>query len=121
MNGWARFRYAPFEMAVDLYIQHVVQRVVKRLQIRIDLLLQRSRQKTQPLACLNGGSRQDNPADFFFDQCANRHADGKVRLSGTGGPDPENHVVLFDRLEVQLLVERLGREATFSDLKALDA
>ncbi len=44
----------------QLGIHHVVQRVVERPQVRVDLLAQRARQEAEPLTRLHRGPRQDD-------------------------------------------------------------
>ena len=43
--------------------QHVVERVVERAKIGIDLLLHVAGQEAEPLAGLDRGARQDQPVD----------------------------------------------------------
>ena len=47
--------------------QHVVQRVVERPQVGIDLLLHVAGQEAQPLAGLDRGPRQDDAVDLAVD------------------------------------------------------
>ena len=51
--------------------QHVVQRVVERAQVGIDLLAQVAGQEAQPLAGLDRGTRQDDAVDL----AAHQHVD----------------------------------------------
>src|ERR1700740_3430951 len=53
--------YIFLEVTIDLLrIQHVVKRVIEWPQVRIDLVLQRSGEKTQEFSGLNRGTRQDD-------------------------------------------------------------
>ena len=70
-----------------LGVDHVVERVVERAQVRIDLLLERAGQEAEPLAGLDRGARQDDAADLLVEQRAHRERDRQVRLAGAGGAD----------------------------------
>ena len=89
---------------------HVVQRVVQRTQVRVDLLGQRARQEPEPLARLDGGPGQDDPGDLLGLQRLHRLGDGQVGLAGARRADGEDDRVLVDGVDVALLVERLGRD-----------
>jgi hypothetical protein len=82
---------------------HVLQRVVQRAQVRIDLLLQVARQEAQVLAGLHGGARQDDALHPLLEERVHRHGDGQVGLTGPRRPDPHRDVVLLDVLEVRRL------------------
>ena len=89
-----------------LDVHHVVQRVVERAQVRIDLLLQVAGQEAELLARLDGRARQDDPADLLREQERDGLRHRQVRLAGAGGPDAEHDVVLIDGVEIPALVER---------------
>ena len=46
-------------------IHHVVERVVERTEVRVDLLLEIAGQKTQPLAGFHGGPREDDASHLL--------------------------------------------------------
>src|SRR5436190_18265402 len=95
-------------MQIDAFdVKHVVERVVQGLEVRIDFLLQGSRKKSQSLSGFNGRTREYDPIHFILDQRPHRHADGKVGLASSGRAYTEDKVILFDRIKVELLVERL--------------
>ena len=48
-----------------LDVHHVVQRVVQRPQVRVDLVVQRAGQEAQTLACLDRRTGQDDAADLL--------------------------------------------------------
>src|SRR5438093_1289592 len=97
------------EVAVGLlWIEHVVERVIKRAQVRIDLVLQRAGQKSQPLTRFYCGTRQDDAVDTLRQQRRNGHRHGQVGFARTRRPDAEHHVVLLDGFEIAALVDTLG-------------
>src|SRR5262252_1612452 len=114
--------HTSLQMPIDtLDIKHVIKRVIQWFQIRIDLLLQSPWKKPKPLAGFNCGAGQNNPADFLLQQALHSHADSQVSFAGARRTDTENHVVLFNRLEVELLIERFRRDVPFSGLQRLRA
>ena len=95
------------EHLVDLHrVEQVVERVVERAQVGIDLLLQRAGQKAQTFAGFDRRANQDDAADLFGHQGGDRHGDGEIGLAGTGGAEAEGHVALLDGLDVLALVGR---------------
>ena len=90
-----------------LGVHHVVQRVVQRAQIRVDLVVQGAGQESQPLAGLDRRPGQDDAADLFVLQRLHGLGHRQVGLAGTGRPHPEHDRVLVDGVDVVLLVERL--------------
>ena len=48
-----------------LGVEHVVQRVEQRPQVRVDLRLQVAGQEAEPLAGLDGGAREDDAVDLL--------------------------------------------------------
>jgi hypothetical protein len=53
------------ELGDRLGVEHVVQRVVQRPQVRVDLVEQRAGQEAEPLAGLDRRARQDDPVDLL--------------------------------------------------------
>jgi hypothetical protein len=78
--------------ALDLLAgHHVVERVVERPQIGVDLLLHVAGQEAQPLAGLDRRARQDDAVDLAALRAWRpRHGDGEVGLAGAGGADAED-------------------------------
>ena len=89
-------------------VEHVVQRVVERPQVRVDLLVQRAGQEAEPLPGLHRRPGQDDPVDLLGLQRLDRLGHGQVGLAGAGRADAEDDRVLVDGVHVALLVERLG-------------
>ena len=52
------------ELLKSLWRYHVSECVVKRLKIRIELVLEISRQEAEALTCFYSGSGKDDPLDF---------------------------------------------------------
>ena len=92
----------------QLGIHHVVQRVIQRPQIGVDLLAQRARQKAKALTGFHRRTGQDDAGHLLGLQRVDRLGHGQIRLSGAGRPDPEDDGVGVDGVDVALLVERLG-------------
>ena len=100
-------RHEPLEL---LRLEHVVERVVERPEIRIDLLLERAGQKAETLAGLDRGPRQDDPADLLVEERAHGERNGEVRLARAGRADGEHDVVRADQVDVLLLLRALRRD-----------
>src|ERR1700731_3318108 len=92
----------------QLGVHHVVERVIQWPQVRVDLLAQRSRQKTKALTGFHGRTGEDDPADLLGLQRVHGLRHGQIGLPGAGGADPEDDRVGVDGVDVALLVERLG-------------
>src|SRR5947209_6737378 len=107
---------ALLQVALELVrVQHVVERVVKRAHVGVDLLLQRPRQKPQPLACLDRRSRQNDAIHLLGQQRRHGHGHGQVRLARAAGTDGEDHVVPLDEFHVAALVRALGRDGFLAE------
>ena len=91
-----------------LGVDHVVQRVVERPQVGVDLLVQRAGQEAEPLAGLDRRPGQDDPVDLLGLQRLDGLGHRQVGLAGAGRADAEDDRVLVDGVDVALLVERLG-------------
>ena len=109
-EGQGRDLYDPFfKEGLQLLVRdHVLQRIVKRLHVGIELLLEVSRQKAQVLPRLDRRTRQDDAPDLLVLQGAHRECHGRIGLSRTGRPHGEDHVVLPDLLHHLALVDRKG-------------
>ena len=91
-------------------VEHVVERVEERAQVRIDLREHVAGQEAEPLAGLDRGAREDDARDRAVVQRRDGERHREVRLAGAGGADAERHGRAADRIDVALLVERLGRD-----------
>jgi hypothetical protein len=72
-----------------LGLHHVVERVIERPQIGIDLLLYVTGQKPELLTSLDRRPRQDDPADLLGHQIADGLSHGQVGLARSAGPTPK--------------------------------
>ncbi|MCY1296185.1 hypothetical protein D9M70_455600 [compost metagenome] len=84
--------------------EQVIQRVVQRAQVGIDLLRQVAGQEAQALAGFHRRARQHDALDRIALQRVDRAGHRQVGLAGAGRADAEVDVVLEDRLDVALLV-----------------
>src|SRR5215204_3865018 len=91
-------------------VEHVVQRVEERPQVRVDLFQHRPREVAEALAGLDGGTREDDPSDLPVREGRDREGHGQVRLAGPGRADSERDGALADRVDVALLGDRLRRD-----------
>jgi hypothetical protein len=108
---WRDLDLAALEERGDLLrLEHVVQRVEQRAQVRVDLRHQVARQEAEALAGLDRGAREDDAVDVAAAQRGGRQRDGEERLAGAGRTDPERHGVAPDRVDVALLVDGLRRD-----------
>ena len=81
--------------------EQVVQRVVERAQVRIDLLREVAGQEAQALAGLDRRAHQHDPLHRVAFERIDRAGDGEVGLAGAGRADAERDVVLLDVLEIE--------------------
>ncbi len=81
-------------------LEHVVQRVVERAQIRVDLGHQVAGEEAESLPGLDRRSGEDDPVDLPGLQRLHRERDRQVGLAGAGRADAEGHRVGRDRVDV---------------------
>ena len=96
------------ELGDGFGLEHVVQRVVERSQVRVDLLVEGAGQEAQTLASLHGGAGEDNAVHFVGLQRLHCLRHGEVGLTGTRRADTEDDGVRVDSVHVLLLVNGLG-------------
>ena len=65
-------------------VEHVVERVVERAQVRVDLGEQVAGEEAEPLAGLDRGAREDDAADLALGERRDRERHREVRLAGAG-------------------------------------
>ena len=73
--------------------QHLVERVVHRPQVRIDLLREIARQEAEPLAGLDRRPHQHDAPHAIGLQRLDRAGDGQVGLARAGRADAEREIV----------------------------
>lgn len=74
---------------------HVLQRIVKRLQVRVDLLFHIARQETEFLPCFHSRPGEDDSSHFTVLECPHGQCDSRIGLTATRRSDSEEQVVLF--------------------------
>ena len=106
---------ALFEEARYLVKAHqVIERIVKRAQVWVDLLCQVSRQETQPLACFHRRPGQHDALDMVALVGIDGGGNGKVSLAGSGRADAEGDVVLLNLPQVLHLMGRASVQVGFA-------
>ncbi|MNN09021.1 hypothetical protein D3C81_1218910 [compost metagenome] len=88
-----------------LEAEHLVQRVVQRAQVRVDLLRQVARQEAELFASFDRRAHQQDAAHLFAFQGIDGTGHGQVGLAGTGRANAEVDVVGQDFLDVALLID----------------
>ena len=102
---------AASSLGTMLGVHHLVERVVERAQVRVDLVGERAGQVAEPLARLDGRTGQDDAVDLLALQRLHGLRHREVGLAGSGRADAEHDRVVVDRVDVLLLAERLGPDA----------
>src|SRR5579862_6342217 len=81
---------SPFEELRRLLVaEDVVERVVERPEIRVDLLDEVAGQEPEALAGLDRGPGEDDPLGLLLEERGGRHRDSEVRLARAGRTDRE--------------------------------
>lgn len=96
------------ELLVAVLAEDVLQRIVERAQVRVDLVLQVARQEAETLTSLDSRARQDDAPHLLVAQGRDSHDDSQVRLARAGRSDAERDGIVADRIEVEPLPQRLG-------------
>ena len=94
---------------------HILQGIIKRLQIGVYLLLHVTGQETELLAGLHRRTAQDNALGLLVFERAHGQGNGHIGLSRTGRTQRKNEVVVADGLHQFLLVGRTGRNGLPAD------
>ena len=89
-------------------VEEVVEGVVERAEVGVDLLLERAGEEAEAFAGFDGGADEDDAADFLGHEGGDGHGYGEVGLAGAGGAEAEGHVGLLDGFDVLALVGRAG-------------
>lgn len=90
---------------------HVIQRIVQRAQVRIDLFFQIARQKTKAFTGLDGRAGEDDLFDHLVLQGPYCQCNGCVGLTCTSRTDGEDDVVLVCRGHHAFLVDGTGTDS----------
>ena len=83
---------------------HVLEGIVERLQVRVDLVLHVAGKKTELLARLHCRTREDDFAAELVLQRIHGERDGYVGLAGSGGAEGERQVILGEAADHACLV-----------------
>ena len=100
------YRVAFEELGGLVESHEVIERVVERAKVGIDLLREIARQEAEALTGLDGGTHQNDAFDRVALERIDRACDGEIGLAGACGAGPERDVVFLDVLEVEDLIWR---------------
>ena len=89
----------------------LVERVIQRTEVRVDLFGDVTRQESEALAGFDGGPREDESADPAVAKGGDAHCDSQIRLSCAGRTDREHEVVSAYRFDIRSLVRGLRADA----------
>ena len=95
MNASGATSIVPFSMYVvqPVGVEHVVERVEERPQVRIDLGEHVAGQEAEPLAGLDRRAGEDDAPDLALGERRDRERHRQVGLAGAGRADRERHRV----------------------------
>ena len=105
----------------DARVHQVVQRVVDRPQIRIDLLAHVAGQEAEPLAGLDRRPRQDDAVDLLALEQRHRMRDREPGLAGAGGAGAEHQRVAAQRADIGVLRGGAGAHRALAQVDLLEA
>jgi hypothetical protein len=111
-----RHLYLPalLELLGALVLEHVVERVVQRAQVGVDLLGQITGQKSELLARFHRGTHEHDSLHLFLDQERGGHRHRQVGLAGARGADAESQVVRAHGFDVSALTLRFRQHRLLS-------
>ena len=109
MNASGATSIIPFSIVGGeaIGVEHVVERVEQRPQVRIDLREQVAREEAELLTRFDRRPREDDPADLALRQRGHGERHREVGLAGPRGADAERDRAAANRVDVVLLVDRL--------------
>ncbi len=87
-------------------IHQVVQGIIQRPQIRVDLFCNIARQKAELFSGFHGRTDKQDAADFLLFQHRHGHCHGKVGLAGTGRADTKDDIVFTHGIKITFLCDR---------------
>ncbi len=93
-----------------LELEHVVERVVQRAQVRVHFFGQVAWQEAELLAGFDRRARHDDALDLLLHQPRRGHGHRQIRLAGTGRADTENQVMVANGFDVLTLRTALGQD-----------
>ena len=86
-----------------LHVEHVVEGVVERPKVRVDLCHQIARQESESFASLDCWAGQNDALNLFCLKCSNRHRHCQPRFARTRRTDTKRDDVLRDGVDISLL------------------
>ena len=95
----------------ELWIHHLVERVIQWPEVWVDLVVEGARQKSEPLPRLDGRAGENYALDIFALKRLHCLGHREVRLACARWPDTEGDRVLVDCVDVGLLAECLRANA----------
>ena len=96
----------------DLFLDHfghllarqkIIQRVIKRLHVGVDLILHVAGQIAELFPRFDGRTAKDDLVDVARDEHVHPHGNGKIGLASSRRTDAEGQFVVVKRLDVGLL------------------
>src|SRR5215212_6900815 len=100
--------YTPLQVRLELRrVDHLVEGIVERPEVRVDLGHHVSRQEAESLPRLDCRPGEYDPGHLASVERLHRQRHGEVGLAGPRGPDPEDDLMLADGVRVSLLVAGL--------------
>ena len=98
-----------FHIALEAFRAHdLIECIVERTQVRVDLALQIAGQKAELLACFDRRSGQNNALHLVIFKSGNRHCHRQVGFACSGRSQTEYDHLFPDRIHILLLSERFG-------------
>ena len=102
-------------------VHQVVERVVDRPQIGIDLLAHVAGQEAEPLAGLHRRPRQDDAVDLLALEQLHRVRDREPGLAGAGGAGAEHELVPPQRADIGVLRRRARAHQPLAQVDLVEA
>jgi predicted acyltransferase len=88
-SGAISIVFSSISLASCLARQEIVQRVVERLHVGIDLFLHVAGQEAEPFARLHRRAAEDDLVHMAVDHLVHGDGNGEIGLAGARGPDAE--------------------------------
>ena len=97
----------PVHHVLQLYGgNHVLQRIIERLQVRVDLVFHVTRKEAELLTGFYSRTREDDLLGGLLLERLHRQGYAEIGLPRSGRTDGENHVVLLEGVDQLLLIPR---------------
>ena len=109
------------ELIYFFLVEEVVESVVERAEIGVDLFLQTAGKEAEAFPCFDRGANEDDAADFFCHESGDGHGYGEVGFASASRTKAEGHIGLLDGFDVLALVGGAGLDRAFDAGGALFA